>query len=155
MDTRTNPETDGNSVTSFGQRLKSERKRLGLDQLSFAEAGGVKRTTQNIYEADKRVPNWHYLERVGSIGVDLRYLVLGERSATVPSGVTISHNTLANVYQLIEELAIDSDGHRLPLDVRVRFFQMLVSCVTHFHGEDADIGTISAEMVRFGAIPTA
>lgn len=133
---------------AFGERLRSERDRLGLSQLSFAELGGVKRTTQHLYETGVRVPDIHYLERIQTAGVDLAYLVLGKRLPT-HDGLNISHSTLTVLYRLVDEFCVTSEGVLLSLDTRLRFFQMLCAAVEHLHGEDADIGTLRAEMSRF------
>lgn len=136
---------------AFGERLRSERDRLGLSQLSFAELGGVKRTTQHLYETGVRVPDIHYLERIQTGGVDLTYLVLGKRLPT-HDGLNISHSTLTALYRLVDEFCVTSEGVLLSLDTRLRFFQMLCSAVGHLRGEDADIDSLRAEMSRFRSV---
>ena len=138
---------------AFGERLRSERERLGLSQQSFAEIGGVKRTTQHLYETGVRVPDLHYLDRIRAAGVDLGYLVLSER--LVPArqeALTIGHSTLTALYKMVDEFCVDSDGVLLPMEIRLRFFQMLCASVGPLHGEDADIDTLRAEMSRFRSV---
>ena len=138
---------------SFGKRLRTERERLGLSQLSFAELGGVKRTTQHFYETGVSVPDLHYLDRIRAAGVDLAYLVLGERLSPVrQDALTIGHSTLSDLYKLVDEFCVNSQGVLLPLDTRLRFFQMLCASVGHLHGGDADINTLRAEMSRFRSV---
>jgi transcriptional regulator with XRE-family HTH domain len=136
---------------AFGERLRIERERLGLSQLSFAELGGVKRTTQHLYETGVRAPDMHYLERIKNSGVDLAYLVLGER-LPIDNGLNLSHSTLTALYKLVDEFCVTSDGVLSPLDTRLRFFQMLCAAVGHLRGEDADIDTLRAEMSRFRSV---
>ena len=62
-------------------RLKSERVRLGLTQDALGAAGGVKKNAQFKYEQGSRVPDADYLAAVASIGVDVLYVLTGERSA--------------------------------------------------------------------------
>ncbi|WP_290605973.1 helix-turn-helix transcriptional regulator [Arsenophonus sp. ENCA] len=64
----------------MGDRLKSERLRLGLSQEMFAERCGVKKLTQYNYEKGERHPDTAYLIAAKAIGVDLLFLVTGERS---------------------------------------------------------------------------
>ena len=60
---------------SFGDRLRSERIRLGLNQSDFAALAGIKRTAQHFYETDARVPDIRYLERIQQAGADIEYLM--------------------------------------------------------------------------------
>lgn len=66
-------------MTTFGERLKTERKRLQLTQERMAEVGGVRKNTQLLYEAGRNTPDVDYLTRVIAIGVDLHFLFYGER----------------------------------------------------------------------------
>ena len=62
------------SPKEVGERLKHERKRLGMSQEVFGAVGGVQRVTQYLYEQGDRSPTLEYLLRVVSAGVDLGYL---------------------------------------------------------------------------------
>ena len=120
---------------TFGQRLRAERERLGLSQAEFAELGGVKRSSQHIYENDVRVPDLRYLERVRDAGADLEYLVLGKHELKAQrDGLTFTHQTLTRVYRLVDEFGRDADGGPLPLDERLRLFQVL--CASTKDGDD-------------------
>ncbi|MCP1573642.1 transcriptional regulator with XRE-family HTH domain [Herbaspirillum rubrisubalbicans] len=68
-------------MSTFGQRLKEERKRLGLTQPEFAAVGGVEKGAQINYEQDKRFPSAEYLIAVSSLGVDAQYVLLGKPSS--------------------------------------------------------------------------
>lgn len=113
--------------STFGRRLRSERDRLGLTQDDFGALGGVRRISQHLYEQDSRVPDLKYLMGLVDAGVDLVYLILGRREKRGDSEhVLISTSQLTEMYRLVDEFAQDSAGHLYPLDVRVKFFQMLV-----------------------------
>lgn len=135
---------------SFGGRLRQERARIGLTQTAMAEIGGVKRTTQHIYETDIRVPDLHYLTRVRDAGADLAFLILGERQ---PGGRTdmlaISYLTLSNIYRVVDEFCIDTKGKPLPLENRVRFFQLLCVSMKSRDSDDADLDVLREELSRF------
>ncbi|BAN99791.1 hypothetical protein E05_50250 [Plautia stali symbiont] len=68
------------TLEGVGDRLKSERLRLGLSQESFAEQCGVKKLTQYNYEKSERHPDAAYLVSAKALGVDVNYLITGERS---------------------------------------------------------------------------
>lgn len=68
---------------SIGERLKEERERLGLSQLAFGELGGVKKLAQHNYEKGDRYPDALYLSALAKFGIDIQYVVTGERSASV------------------------------------------------------------------------
>lgn len=63
-----------------GARLKEERRKIGITQDDFASLGGVKKLTQGAYEQGKRVPDARYLIAIYNHGVDIRYILTGERS---------------------------------------------------------------------------
>lgn len=68
-------------------RLKSERKRLGLNQTDLAKIGGVKQLAQSNYETGKRSPDASYLSAVAKSGVDIQFVVTGVRSVTADEEV--------------------------------------------------------------------
>lgn len=63
----------------FGDRLKLERKRLGMNQEEFGAKADVQRFTQYQYEAEVNSPNVRYLASILEIGVDLTYVLFGIR----------------------------------------------------------------------------
>ncbi len=78
-------------MSTIGERLAEERKRLGYNQTDFAEIGGIKRASQVNYETNRRSPDSEYWEGIAKIGVDVQYILTGIRSA--------------NLYQVAEERA--------------------------------------------------
>jgi len=64
-------------MSDFSERLKSERKKLGLNQADFGAAGGVKKDTQLNYERGDRNPDYAYLQGIAAIGADVSYLLFG------------------------------------------------------------------------------
>lgn len=69
----------------LGERLKEERTRLGLSQSDFAALGGVKQHAQFQYEKGMRRPNFDYLSALAGAGVDVWYLLTGEKGARLES----------------------------------------------------------------------
>lgn len=72
-------------MSKFCDRLKNERKRLGLNQDEFAALGGVKKGAQFNYENGSRIPDIEYVIAIGAAGVDMHYLL-----HAVPSSDSLS-----------------------------------------------------------------
>jgi transcriptional regulator with XRE-family HTH domain len=75
-------------VSTVGARLREERKRLGLTQQEFAALGGIASNAQAHYEAGERQPKAGYLIGVAAAGVDILYVLLGQRTPTVEASLT-------------------------------------------------------------------
>lgn len=72
-------------MTTFGERLKEERERLSLSQTAFGEIGGVQKNAQINYEKNARLPDTAYLQLLSTIGVDILYLITGQRNENIAS----------------------------------------------------------------------
>ncbi|PPD34925.1 MAG: hypothetical protein CTY21_09400 [Methylomonas sp.] len=73
---------------TIGERLREERERLNLTQTVLAEAGGTTKQTQYAYETNKTTPKGSYLAKVAAIGVDVGYVICGERFENVACTAT-------------------------------------------------------------------
>lgn len=67
-------------MTSFGERLRTERKRLKLTQAELANLGGLQKNAQLEYESEVKSPTAEYLLKLMGGGVDVAYLFSGIRS---------------------------------------------------------------------------
>lgn len=65
---------------SMGDRLRTERERLGYTQPGFAELTGTTKRTQFNYEKNERAPDGNYLAAIAAVGADVLYIVTGQRS---------------------------------------------------------------------------
>ena len=63
----------------IGERLKSERERLGMTQPDFAEAAGAKKRTLIDWEKGVSSPTAVQLAALAGIGVDALYILTGQR----------------------------------------------------------------------------
>lgn len=72
----------------FGERLKEARKTLGLSQHDFGAIGGVAANAQGRYENGERQPKSDYLMAIRLKGVDVLYVLTGERIP--PTAETLS-----------------------------------------------------------------
>lgn len=55
---------------------------MNLSQRAFGEHGGVTEKTQVLYEKGERAPDANYLVRVSKAGVDVLYVLTGERDTS-------------------------------------------------------------------------
>ncbi|NHR07385.1 helix-turn-helix domain-containing protein [Chromobacterium haemolyticum] len=65
------------SLSTIAARLRDERKRLGMTQETFAEVSGAKRRTLVDWEKGVSSPTATQLSALGSINVDLLYVLTG------------------------------------------------------------------------------
>jgi transcriptional regulator with XRE-family HTH domain len=69
---------------TIGQRLKEERDRIGMNQTTFAALGGVLKGAQIAYESGKSSPTAAHLAAAAEHGLDVLYVVTGQRVANAP-----------------------------------------------------------------------
>ena len=70
-------------MTTFGERLAAERKRLKLNQTDFGKLAGVTKNSQHNYEMGTREPDVGYLLKLEEHGIDAAYILTGERSKPI------------------------------------------------------------------------
>ena len=83
--------------SAFGERLKSERERLRYTQPEFADLVGASKRTQIGWEQGRSVPDANALAVWLEEGVDINFLLTGERS----NGAT-SHHLPADEQLMLE-----------------------------------------------------
>lgn len=64
--------------TQSGERLRSERERLGLTQQAMADAAGVRREMWSKYERGVAVPGGDVFEALADLHVDLMFVLTGD-----------------------------------------------------------------------------
>lgn len=97
---------------TIGDRIRSERERLGLNQVDFGWAGSVKRGSQVGYEGGDRPPTAEYLAGIAAIGADVQYIVTGVRSQNIsdvrnPSADNTQVSEPETVYGVVKSQSID------------------------------------------------
>lgn len=88
----------------FGARLKEERKVLGLSQQEFAAIGGVAANAQVHYESGARMPKSDYLIAIRGKGVDVLYVLTGERAALSSDALTEKETLIINHFRGLDGL---------------------------------------------------
>jgi len=107
-----------------GMRLKAERKRLGLTQTVFAGLASTTKQTLFSWETGKTSPSAVQMRALAAHGVDVLYVLTGERSEPVSIGQTLlpDEEALLSKYRLctkqgktvvmaVATLASDSVSH--------------------------------------------
>jgi transcriptional regulator with XRE-family HTH domain len=67
----------------LNMRLISERERLCMTQNELANRCDVTVTTQSNYETGRRQPTADYLVKAAQAGIDVKYVLTGERCERV------------------------------------------------------------------------
>lgn len=89
-------------MNSIGERLQIERKRLGFNQTYFGEIGGVSKNAQSNYENGNRVPDASYLSALAEHGVDINYVITGNRAVSEEK-LREEFGLMISAYRLIEK----------------------------------------------------
>lgn len=90
-------------MSGLGERLREERKRLGLSQADFGALGGVRANAQSKYESDERSPDTDYLSGIMSAGVDVLYVLTGKRTPVTADGLEADESEVLNHYRGLPE----------------------------------------------------
>lgn len=109
-------------MSTFYERLQEERKRLGLSQSAFGEAGGVQKRAQINYESGERSPDASYLERIAAAGVDVLYVLTGRRAPAPRLGTAEPDAALATN---LAEIALLNGYRRLDAKGRQAVLAMI------------------------------
>ncbi|WP_431483706.1 helix-turn-helix domain-containing protein [Pseudomonas solani] len=88
---------------TIGDRLKEERSRLGFNQTDLAAVGGVGKTTQINYEKGAGCPDASYLAAVAEKGVDVLYVLTGERRPSSAEGISAEEIALVMAYRSMSD----------------------------------------------------
>lgn len=84
-------------------RLKEERERLGFSQTEFAAVAGASKNSQYNYEKGERSPDAVYLAAVAGKGVDILYVVTGERKPQLVDSISPEATEFLEVYFKIDK----------------------------------------------------
>lgn len=113
-------------------RLRIERARLRLSARAIAESCGVSRSTHCLYEAGDRVPDARYLAAAHRIGVDVGYLLTGERAEELATRL-LDWERLETVLRVVEQW-LDERDLELPPQDKARVVRILFENVRDDQG---------------------
>lgn len=120
-------------MDSVGGRLRKERERLGLNQTDFGAIGSIRRNAQMNYENGSRYPDSEYLTAIAKHGVDINYLITGERSISQET-IDQELESLSQAWQAIC-LALQEANKTLPADKMKIAAEALYHAVKNGEGE--------------------
>ncbi|MBV7417988.1 helix-turn-helix domain-containing protein [Comamonas sp. CMM03] len=92
-----------NFSNPYGERIKSERLRLDIQQLAFAEACGVSRGGLLKWEKGEASPNAAALAAMSALGVDVLYVVTGQRAGDVETTLAPAERELLQAWRQSSE----------------------------------------------------
>ncbi len=87
------------TFVGIGDRLKEERERIGLNQTDFAALAGASKNTQYNYEKGERSPDANYLAAAATAGIDVLYVITGERKPQPADSVTAEEADLLDRFR--------------------------------------------------------
>ena len=88
--------------TSLFDRLKEERKRLGLTQAEAAALAPVQRETWGRYESGALAPGMEVLEAFALAGADVQYVLTGTRGYDPAPSLKPDEDVLLDAYRALE-----------------------------------------------------
>ncbi|WP_419629364.1 helix-turn-helix domain-containing protein [Thiolapillus sp.] len=126
--------------SEVGARIREERKKLGITQSAMAKLGGVSNATQGYYESGERSPNTEYLGRLYKEGVDVCYIVTGQKGAKSGMPANIDVELLSSIQE-----AVDEWDSKRTIPVRLKTKSELVAL---FYAQFAETGQANTEIMR-------
>ena len=93
------------NLQHIGERLRGERARLGLSQVVIADACGVNRSTLATWEKGEQSPTAAVLSMMAGLGVDVLYVVTGERAPLGSGALSDEERQLVASYKKGDALA--------------------------------------------------
>lgn len=117
-------------MSTVGERLRQERQRLVLSQEELGALGGVRKQAQLNYEKGERAPDTTYLLAVAEAGVDVGYVLTGNRTQAGALSLEAARAAAGQAYRAAQAL-----GGDLPVE---KFEKLFVSlCDTTAAREEA------------------
>ncbi|MDI9855218.1 helix-turn-helix domain-containing protein [Comamonas sp. 17RB] len=83
----------------IAERLREERLRLGIAQVDFAEACAVSRNALMQWERGEATPNAAGLAVMAGLGVDVLYVVTGQRAGEAESTLAPAERELLQAWR--------------------------------------------------------
>ncbi|MEW6679157.1 MAG: helix-turn-helix transcriptional regulator [Pseudomonadota bacterium] len=114
-------DSDKGPICPVGSRIREERLYLGLTQEEFAKKLGVHRRSQGNYESDAREPDTAYLGAAFKAGVDVIYVLTGERTGyehrTLVHMVDLMLDELELSHRNMEFMELQKQGYEAQLEI--------------------------------------
>lgn len=122
----------------IGERLKEERKRLGLSQARLCELMGISRKTLFSYETGKRSPTAVFLAALYHHQFDVEYILNGYRKSPAIPGIGDIRRAAETAWQMVASTGITISAQQ--------FSQILVTLLKDFADKTGE--TVASELSR-------
>lgn len=87
----------------IGDRLKTERERLGYTQTDFAALVGASKKSQIRWEHDESYPDAAALAAFAEAGADVLWIITGQKLGSTPPPIARSVRALIDNYEAADE----------------------------------------------------
>lgn len=87
------------NFAQIGDRLREERFRISMQQIDMAEACGVSRRALSTWEKGEQAPNAATLSKMASMGVDVLYVVTGQRQGETETTLAPEEKALLSAWR--------------------------------------------------------
>jgi len=87
------------NFSPIGERLRDERLRIDMQQIDFADSCGVSRRTLSSWENGEATPNAAALAVMAALGVDVLYVVTGQRANASESTLAPAERELLQAWR--------------------------------------------------------
>ena len=133
---------------TLGERLRTERERLGWTQDEMAAHGEVSCPSQKLYEYGKRFPSLHYLYRVSEAGADAVFLLCGERTdINQRRCVNLSTDTLRELFLFVCDSSSREGRNLNSTAEQAELFARLCEVVASFKNAGLNVEQLSHSLV--------
>lgn len=95
-------------MLGIGSRLREERLRLGPNQTDFGASLDVGKNTQYAYEKGERAPDLLYLLKAKRLGVDIWYVMTGDRMPTLEAALSDDERQLITDFRGMSDESKDA-----------------------------------------------
>lgn len=107
----------------FGQRLREERERIGLNQTTLANIAGIRRLAQSQYEKEASSPSVRYLAAIAEAGISLDYVLFGRGTSDALLTSQDRYQIEAEAFQELETFVQSQPGGQIGAEGRFALFQ--------------------------------
>lgn len=108
----------------FGERMRLERRRLGLTQEGLAERVGVRQQTVYQYEKGNTSPTLQFIYSLHSVGFNMQYLLYGREK--IPHLCDFPPEVIRYVADAVSQVEQKFAGGTLSNETRLRMMLILL-----------------------------
>ena len=111
------------TTATSGNRLREERRHIKYTQQELADQLRVSKRTQVNYEKDIRPPDIHYLANADELGLDIMYVVTGQRIQEISEN-RFDWQTLSNAIEATDQWLFERH-QKMPHKRKMKLIKLL------------------------------